>query len=154
MRLVFDMESNNLLDNVEHCWCIVAKDIDTDKMYYFKPEDIQHGLLFLQSSDTLIGHNIIKFDLPVFKKLHNFEYTGELIDTLVVSRLLNPDRPKPEGYIGKAPHSVEAWGVRFGHKKPEHEDWSKFTEEMLYRCEQDVLITEKIFYALEEEKNK
>ncbi|MGJ8839522.1 hypothetical protein AB9H28_24425, partial [Salmonella enterica subsp. enterica serovar Kentucky] len=42
---------------------------------------------------------------------------------------------------GKAgPHSIEAWGYRLGRGKPEHEDWSQFSPEMLHRCSEDVEI--------------
>jgi len=157
MRLVFDMESDGLLQHVTRSWCIVAKDIDEkhdEAIYYFQPDQIKAGLEFLSEAEVLIGHNIIGFDLPVFKKLYDFEYSGELIDTLVVSRTLYPDRPKPKGYVGKAPHSVEAWGYRLGFHKPEHDDWSKYSPEMLHRCKEDVLGTEKILYALEKEKKR
>ena len=153
MRLVFDMEADNLLYRVTRMWCIVAKDIDTGEIYRWTPDALEAGLSFLSKAEVLIGHNIIGYDLPVFQKLHNFTYFGELFDTLVVSRLQYPDRPRPANYVGKAVHSVEAWGMRFGLPKPPHEDWSQFSEEMLHRCEQDVLITERIYkYLLEEAK--
>jgi len=157
LKLVVDMETDGLLDQVTTAWCIVAKDINEkheEAIYYFQPNQIESALEFLSEAETIIGHNILKFDLPVLKKLYDFEYDGELIDTLVVSRLLYPDRPKPKGYVGKATHSVECWGVRFGHPKPSHEDWGQYSPEMLERCRQDVLITEKIYYELMKEKDK
>lgn len=42
-------------------------------------------------------------------------------------------------------HSVEAWGVRLGIKKPEHEDWSQYSEEMLHRCKEDVKIQTQLY---------
>src|SRR5690606_31604826 len=48
----------------------------------------------------------------------------------------------------KAPHSVEAWGYRVGRGKPEHNEWGKFSEEMLHRCSEDVEIQELIYKAL------
>jgi len=54
--------------------------------------------------------------------------------------------------LGKAgPHSVEAWGYRFGRAKPEHEDWSQFSDEMLHRCTEDVEIQHLIYTTLLEE---
>jgi len=111
-------------------------------------------LEFLSEAETIIGHNILKFDLPVLKKLYDFEYDGELIDTLVVSRLLYPDRPKPKGYIGKANHSISAWGYRVGRGKPDHNEWDRFSPEMLHRCREDVLITELVYYELLKEMKK
>lgn len=154
MRLVFDMESDNLLEKVTRMWCMVAKDVDTGLMYYFRPDDLALGLELLGRADTLIGHNIIGYDLPVFKKLHGFEFDGELVDTLVVSRLQYPDRPKPKNYVGKAPHSIEAWGHRLGRGKPEHNDWSRFTPEMLHRCKEDVEITHLVYEYLLRERDK
>lgn len=154
MRLLFDCETDGLLEQVTRMWCVVAKDIDTGLMYYFRPDDLVIALEFLSRAEVLIGHNIIKYDLPVFRKLHTFEYAGELIDTLVVSRLQYPDRPNPKNYVGNAPHSVEAWGHRLGFHKPEHDDWSRFSPEMLHRCKEDVLGTEKIYRYLLEERKK
>jgi len=157
MRLVVDIECDNLLDDVTRVWCIVAKDIDEkheEAIYYFQPDQIESGLEFLSEADELILHNGIGYDLPVLKKLYDYEYSGTLTDTLILSRLLNPDRPKPKGYNGKASHSVECWGARFGHPKPEHSEWDRYSPEMLRRCREDVLITEKIYYALEKERNE
>ena len=42
--------------------------------------------------------------------------------------------------ISRKPHSIEAWGVRFGLYKPEMEQWDVFTPEMMQRCERDVEI--------------
>lgn len=155
MKLVVDLESNGLLDKVTEVWCIVAKDIDTkDDIYYFEPHQIEAGLEFLSEAKELILHNGIGYDFPVLKKLYNFEYDGIVTDTLILSRLLNPDRPLPKGYVGRASHSVEAWGYRFGHMKPSHEDWSQYSPEMLHRCKSDVLITEKIYYELLKEQKR
>src|SRR5690606_12007958 len=46
-------------------------------------------------------------------------------------------------------HSLEAWGQRLGeHKKP-FNDFSKFSEEMVEYCQQDVEVTYKLFKYLE-----
>ncbi len=78
-------------------------------------------------------------------------YTGHVVDTLLMSRLQSPHRQTPKGYKGRGPHSVEAWGVRFGSLKIEHEDWTQYSEDMLERCKQDVEIQQKIYYALRKE---
>lgn len=164
MRLVFDAEADGFLEHATRVWCIVTKDIDTGRVERFyhnveKPQynilrDIDKGLEYLSKAEVLIGHNIIGYDLPLFKKLYNFEYTGELIDTLVVSRALKSDRPLPRGYIGNKTHSLEAWGYRVGRGKPEHNDWSQFSMDMLYRCNEDVEINELVYHALEKEKRE
>ena len=62
MNLVFDIETDGLKPSKIHC--IVAVD-DQNKVYTFKPDQIVEGVEFLSKADTLIGHNIIGYDLPV-----------------------------------------------------------------------------------------
>lgn len=50
---------------------------------------------------------------------------------MVVSRLLCTERMA---------HSVESYGKQFNRWKPEHEDWSQFSPEMLHRCTEDTEI--------------
>ncbi len=43
-------------------------------------------------ADAICGHNIISYDIPVLKKLYPwFEPKGEIVDTLVISRVQCPD---------------------------------------------------------------
>jgi hypothetical protein len=160
MRLVVDIECDNLLEDVSKVWCIVAKDIDEkheedgEAIYYFQPDQIESGLSFMSEAEEIIMHNGVKYDMPVLKKLYDFKYDGHLTDTLVLSRLLNNDRPKPNGYAGKAPHSLEAWGYRLGRGKPAHDEWDRYSPEMLHRCKSDVLITEMVYYALLKEQEQ
>jgi DNA polymerase I-like protein with 3'-5' exonuclease and polymerase domains len=44
----------------------------------------------LSGIDCVIGHNLIAFDLPRMKEIWNFEWNRNVIDTLVLSRLLEP----------------------------------------------------------------
>lgn len=135
MRLVFDLEGDNLRLQITKLWCAVFKDVDTGDKYSYdcrSPTFQQEVVDIINKATLLIGHNIINYDLPVLNKLFNIKYTGEIWDTLVVSRVTFPDRP--------GGHSLEAWGERFKRHKPEHEDWSQFSEEMLHRCSEDVEI--------------
>ena len=91
MNLVFDIETDGLDASV--IWCIVAKDIDTNQVHSFCPERIEEGLEMLEKSKLLIGHNIVGFDIPVLKKLTGMSFKDKkVIDTLVLSRLANPER--------------------------------------------------------------
>ena len=149
---IADLEADNLLEGATVIWCGVFKDINTNEVVKFKPDQIPAMLSFMDTIDVLIMHNGIGYDWPLLKKLHGYEFTGKKVDTLIMSRLQEPNRPRPYGMKGKAgPHSVEAWGYRFGHHKPEHEDWSQFSDEMLHRCSEDVEIQHKIYNALLDE---
>ena len=153
MRIcIFDLEADGLLKEATVTWCGVFKDINTKELTKFRPDQIPDMLAFMDSCDVLIGHNIIGYDFPLLRKLYGYEYQGKKVDTVLMSRLQQPNRPRPWGMLGKAgPHSVEAWGYRFGRAKPEHEDWSQFSDGMLHRCTEDVEIQHLIYIALLEE---
>jgi DNA polymerase-1 len=148
-----DLESDGLLDTATRIHCGVFKNLLTGEKLFFRPSQIGEMLSFLDTVDVLIMHNGIGFDWPLLEKLHGYRFKGKRIDTLIMSRLLSPKRLVPFNCPNKAigPHSVEAWGWRVGRGKVEHNDWSKFSEEMLHRCSEDVEIQELIFKALEKE---
>lgn len=155
MKSVFigDLEANGLLDTVTKIHCGVFKNIHTGEKFKFRPHQIKEMLSFLDTVDVLIFHNGIKYDWPLLEKLHNYTFKGQRVDTVVMSRLLNPKRIVPFNCPNKkaGPHSVEAWGWRVGRGKPEHNDWEVFSEEMLHRCDEDVEIQHLIFNALMKE---
>ena len=164
MKLVFDIETNGLLretpsryyneelkkwvsfliPKLNTAWCIVAIDED-NKEYIFKPDKLKEGLEFLKSADTLIGHNIIGFDIPALQKLYNINLHDHcnIIDTLVLSHLFNPVREKG--------HSLKAWGEKLGYPKGDHSDFSKFSEEMITYCIRDTEINVKVLELLKKE---
>lgn len=166
---VFDSESNGYFEDKDpsksstKVWCIAVHDkraLDTGNKkglgyqpFLYTPDRIEEGLEFLERYEVLVGHNIKKHDLPLFKKLYNWEPASHqvIIDTLVFSRMLNPKRPSPEGYKGGKPHSIEAWGHRLGMHKPEHDDWMNWSEEMGHRCMEDARINLAVLEELERE---
>lgn len=168
LRLVADIEGDGFLEEATVIHCIITKNIDTGLVQRFYGDttvhghhgSIQCGIDYLFSADVVIGHNFVGYDLPVIKKLYLQEYTGQLFDTLVMSRTMNPDRRLPQGcptsiknpVTGKkdriGPHSLAAWGYKVGRGKPAHYDWKVFSEAMLHRCEEDVEINHLTLNAL------
>lgn len=160
---VCDLEADGLLEDVTRIWCFVAKELGKDNWIIYKATDIEgfpgrtwknmlDGCRLFIDNNPLIFHNGIKYDIPVIKKVTGLNPTNKIIDTLVWSRVNNPDRQGQEG--GKNPHSIEAWGQRFGHPKVKHEDWTQYSPEMLHRCIEDVNILEKVAYELFREEFK
>jgi len=139
-NIVFDIETDDL--DATKVWCIVAKEVD-GTTYKFGPDELEDGLDLLRSAKTLIGHNIIGFDLPVLKKLFNFTYSGKIIDTLVMSRLYNPIRENG--------HSLKTWGYRLGIPKQEQPEFDNYTPQMLDYCVQDVVLNEAVYKFLQKE---
>lgn len=146
---LFDLEANGLLSTATHVHCGVVK-VKGGEVKKFRPNQVKALLTYLESFDVLIAHNGIGYDFPLLKKLYGWTYKGKIVDTLIMSRLLDPKRLVPFNCANKkaGPHSIEAWGYRVGRGKPEHNDWENFSEEMLHRCSEDVEILELVYDAL------
>ena len=161
MILVADSECDNLYNEATRMWCFVAKELGKDRWWRFYPDCYQHRheirALFAKA-DGVVMHNGIDYDSWVLDKLGIAPLSltqPKIIDTLVMSTVLNPDRVKPPGIPAKAgPHSLAAWGVRVGMGKGDHQDFSQFSEEMLRYCDRDVLVGAKTYLALLKEMEK
>lgn len=166
MRIVFDIETTGLLEDIldyskfplrpkegEKIHCLVAKDIDTGKEYKFYGETLKQVPDFFKNVSEVIGHNILSYDLLVLEVFYGMKYEPDSImgkpvkitDTLVWSRLLNPDR------LGG--HSLDAWGKKLGFYKGAYGKsgpsvWKEFSEDMLAYCVRDVQLSHKVYEAV------
>jgi DNA polymerase I-like protein with 3'-5' exonuclease and polymerase domains len=139
-KIILDIETNSAHDKI---WCVVCRDLDTDIVSTFtQPNNLQQ---YLDSVEKIIAHNGIFFDFPVLKKNWNIQVKkSQVVDTLVLSRLYNPSLE--DG------HSLAAWGQRLGFPKGDFTDFDGgLTDEMIKYCEQDTLVTAKLYQHLERE---
>lgn len=145
---VFDIETDGLLDSLTRIHILVLRDVDTGEVLDFSdvkhgPGSIEKGVRLLQAADLLIGHNIIKFDIPAIQKLYPW-FTPPLIwteedvangrgsiDTLTCTRLIWADIATGDAkrvLRGKMPgkltgsHKLEAWGYRMGLQKGDYSE--------------------------------
>src|ERR1044072_531927 len=167
-RYVFDVEADGFLDTATRIHCLAIYDIDTGMVLVANDQDdtflpITSGLDILRNADLIIGHNAIKFDIPLLDKLYGFKPQGIVRDTLVLSRLIYSDIDGWDSKLhaqGKLPgklfgsHSLEAWGYRLDFRKvgTDIEDWSVWTQQMQDRCEIDTVLTGKLWNLLESKK--
>lgn len=158
--LVFDLETDGLLDDVTTIHCLVIYDSETDKTLIYNDqgntEPIVRGVQRLEDGDVLVGHNIISYDIPVIKKIYPwFDPQALVVDTLLLSRLYHTDlletdhKRKVQNMDLKlyGRHSLEAWGHRLHEYKGEFgktTDWSDWSPEMEAYCCQDVKVTTKV----------
>lgn len=137
--LIIDLESNGLLMQATKIWAVCAADLDTGETFELYDSVALQDLL--DRYDQYIAHNGIMFDFPLLNKLWGIKYDYKrIIDTLILSRLLHPDR--------KGGHSLSAWGNRLGCAKGDFTDFSTFSKEMVAYCHQDIKVTKLLYTHL------
>lgn len=132
---IFDVEADNLLPKLTAIHLVVVKSVSSGEFRSFR--DPVAATQYLDTFDRIVGHNCIGFDLPALKKITGWTPKAAPVDTLLISRLLFPDRTThPAGGS-----SLAKWGLYFKMPKGEFSDFSQWSEEMDTYCRQDVEIT-------------
>ena len=120
---IFDIETDGLDATTIHCLTVGKRsttDYDNMRKFFTNPDNI------------LIGHNIIRYDIPTVERLLDIKVRAKVVDTLVLSWTLFPRMLR---------HGLEAWGEYYDVPKPEISDWKELSvEEYIHRCEEDVKI--------------
>ena len=142
-KLFLDIETpifiNGILPN--KIWCLVTI-CDKGNTVHYTADDIHKFQNVAINYSEFIGHNIIGFDAPVIKKVLGVDLfkIGKVTDTIILSRLFNPVR--------EGGHSLKAFGLKFGYKKFDFNDFSKFSQEMLRYCIRDVKLLIQVYTLL------
>ena len=142
-RIVFDIETDGLLETCTKIHCFCWYDVDTKESGSFT--DYSDIWTFLDVEElVLIGHNIVLFDIPVLKKFLAIDYQYDsrvtIIDTLGLSWVLYPSRHL---------HGLDEWGQDLGITKPPIDNWKDLpVETYIYRCSEDVKINSKLWDLL------
>lgn len=145
-RVIYDLETDGLIDTVSKIWIAVTKDIDTGKIITFSDYDpdskpLNELIPYLNTFDTVIAHNGIAYDNVVMHKLLGWKPKNiKFIDTMILSQMNNFRRE------GK--HSLANFGKILGDAKGDSPDFTKYSEEMKTYALQDVNLNEKVFKYL------
>jgi DNA polymerase I len=95
----------------------------------------------LKGVSTLIGHNIIGFDMPRLEEVWEFTWDGAVEDTLVLGRLLNPSI--------EGGHALKQWAIRAGKSLKEDFETADFnnglTDQMIQYCLADCAATWDVY---------
>lgn len=140
-KFVFDVETDGV--KYTRIWCIVVQNVDTKELFSFGPNELPDAVKLLNTADTLIGHNILTFDIPCVRKIMDepdFAKDKKILDTLVLSRLFNPDR--------KTGHKLADWGRVLHYPKIEFSDYYRYSAQMMKYCIQDVKLNTRVFHEL------
>jgi DNA polymerase-1 len=102
----------------------------------------------LEDKPLLVAHNGIFFDFPILNRLWNTKIVPSMcIDTLVMSRLMSPNRENG--------HSLAAWATSLGTEKIDFKNFdSGWSQEMQDYCIRDVEVLEKVYNELLKEKQQ
>ena len=77
--IVFDVEANGLLDDATKIHCL---SYTTDGVIYDTLFDYDGMRDLLLNEQGLIGHNIIRYDVPLLEKILDIRIKARLFDTL------------------------------------------------------------------------
>jgi len=153
VRLGFDIETNNLLPDVNTIWILTIVNRDTGIVTEYSDWDnelpsLSKGLDHLKGADILFGHNIIGYDLIVLRKLAGWSPSPKtsIIDTWILSQLVQ--------YKRKHKHGLEGWGEYLHKPKVENEVWDHYAPIIRERCKQDVLINLEVYNILATDARK
>ena len=159
--MIFDLETDGFLARCTAIHCLSVYDTDKEQLLTYNDEGgdkepIVRGIQLLADAEEICGHNIIGFDIPVVKKFYPWFESKFSVDTLLLSRLYHPNmmeldkkhkwRNMPLQLYGR--HSLESYGYRLGEYKGDFGktcDWKCWSQDMQDYCEQDVIVTNKLW---------
>ena len=143
MTTVFDIETDGLLDVLTKIHVMSWSNDMGEVKHTHDYDEMRYVLL---NTETLVGHNHIRFDIPAVEKVLGIKVEARLIDTLALSWYLHHDRLK---------HGLEGYGEEYGVPKPVIKDWNTLTpEEYAHRCDEDVKINNRLWRDLDMKLNR
>jgi DNA polymerase-1 len=169
--LIYDTETNGLLDELTTIHCLHMGDPDTGQQWRYSSlpgadGTVEEGLRRLQDEPVIAAHNHWRFDLEAIRKVYPwFNPRGYQWDTLALATLVWPkDKLKdedhrrqkrnqlPDGFFQKGyfgTHTLGAFGYRMGILKGEYDGgWDTLNVEMDDYCAQDVAVTIRLWHEI------
>ncbi len=132
---VFDIETDGFNPTKIHVLSYVNEEGQIQSTF-----DYEEMRTFFLNADTIIGHNIVRYDAPVVEKILGIKIHARMIDTLPIAWYINHHLQK---------HGLAQYGEMYGVPKPKIDDWQNLSpEEYQYRCEEDVRINVRLWRDL------
>lgn len=160
MRLIIDLETDNLLQECTKIHCASIRDLEINEEKLITRDFDEHLSYIVNRKAVVIGHNIFTYDNEVLKKLLGIDLTktNKVIDTMIMSQVLCADLKDQDfkKFKGKVPtnligsHSLKAWGYRLDCHKGEYiGGFEEYNEEMGDYCSTDTSVTRELYLYLE-----
>lgn len=141
--LIADCETNGLLRAMTRLWTIQIGDAETDEVTVYCDclpgyPSLREGAARLKAADRVVFHNGMGFDFHAINRIYPGTLRVEqILDTLVLARLLNPEERK---------NSLADWGERLGVPKgTAPEDWTTWSEDRMPYARQDIIVGRRLF---------
>jgi len=160
--LAFDIEGNGLnevtINKKGHCipeatriWCAATCDVETGHTVRYHEWELEKFVKALETADIIVGHNVFGYDIPLIKRLVRDFVPKCVHDTLVISRMMWPDKPM----LPSQSHSLKAWGQLLGEYKDDYSGgFDEYNDEMLDYCVQDTVVTAEVYKYQEDFRKK
>ena len=153
--IIFDVETNAIkYDEITnfHLLCVLI--VQTKEVFSFRDNDprflpVSDGIELINNAENVIGHNIVRYDIPVVRKFHPNLEPKNVIDTMQMCQmffslptLMEIDRPLyADGTLDFTDlhrQSLKVWGKRLGNAKTDYQGgFETFNDAMWHYCEQD-----------------
>ena len=107
------METSGFLETVTKIHCAVIICIDTGEALGFRPDELDRFFEIFSNADEAYGHNSIKFDEEVIRKLYpRVTFPKFCGDTMVLGRLIHPDIKSSDFVRAKAWREYSEWETK------------------------------------------
>ncbi|UFS66954.1 DNA polymerase [Paracoccus denitrificans] len=126
-KLVFDIETDGLLDELTTIHSLCIQDVTTGETWSCADQPgytpIASGVQLLEEAEWICGHNVIRFDVPAIQKIYPSFRPRKVLDTMLMGQLFQADisvddaRKVRRGTLPKnllGSYSLEAYGHRLG----------------------------------------
>ena len=142
MKVVLDIETDLSWSRI---WVVGLYAESGESIACYSAEELETTLGRI-SCDTLIGHNLIGFDLPRLYEIWGWTPRNlKIIDTLMLGRLYDPSL--------EGGHSLKQWALRAGQRLKEEFDPAAFdaglTQEMIDYCLADCRATYDVYLHID-----
>ena len=141
MTTVFDIETDGFNPTKIHVLSYTNEEGEIQSTF-----DYEEMRTFFLNADTIIGHNIVRYDVPVVERILDIKIDARVIDTLPLAWYINHAQKS---------HGLAQYGIMYGVPKPKIDYWEGLSpEEYQYRCEEDVKINTRLWRDLSLKLNK